>query len=121
MFDIEYAIFADKAVIEAQTGKVSLVGIFQAVTRTLQVLPALAFYCLAKADAGKFDLAVEIESESEGKRNSIARLPLEVQVAAAGTAHFVLNINGLPIMGDKLAFNVYLGKDKIHEEVMPIL
>jgi len=121
MFEIEYAIFADRAVIEAQTGKVSLIGIFQAVTRALQVLPALAFYCLANSEAGQFDLAVEIESEAEGKRTSIARLPLQVQVASPGSAHFVLNINGLPVMGERLIFSVFRDEKKIHEESMPIV
>jgi hypothetical protein len=121
MFEIEYAVFADKAIVEAQTGKVSLIGIFQAVTSALQVLPALAFYCLAKADAGQFDLAVDIETEAEGKRTPIARLPLQVQVGSPGTAHFVLNINGLPVVGEKLIFSVYLNEDRIYEEVMPII
>jgi len=122
MFNIEYAIFADKAVVEAQTGKVSLIGIFQVVTRALQVLPALAFYCFAKSDAGKFDLILDIETTDEhGVRTSIAKLPLEVQVQVAGTAHFVLNINGLPIVGTELVFSVYLGEQKVHEEKLPIV
>ena len=122
---IEYTIFADKSLEEKATGKISLIGIFEAINSGLPILPTMAMYCLVKGDPGVYKFKIHIRHSGPGseqlKSSLMPELPLEFTIPKTGMAQVVLNFVGLPIVGNKIEFDIYQENELLKTASIPVI
>jgi hypothetical protein len=121
---VEYCLFADKAIVEQGTGKMTLVGIFQSATSEMEIIPTMAMYCRLHGEPGKYDLKVQVthvKGGVDGKDSAIMpELPLSITLGSKGAGQLMFNIVGLPIAGNSIRFDIYEGENHLHSSSIPI-
>ncbi|HEY9871763.1 MAG TPA: hypothetical protein V6D08_21580 [Candidatus Obscuribacterales bacterium] len=119
---VEYSIFADKAIIEETTRKLSLIGMFNAVTPDYPVIPTVAFFCIISGAPGYYDVEVKISWVTEDEQETeFHKFPAHLEIGSSGRTQFTFNSVGLPLVGKGLRFRIYDGNTEIHQNTIPIL
>jgi len=118
---VEYSIFADKSLVEADSGKVSLIGVFQAIGGDVALIPTLAFYCPAKGSPGKHQLVLKISQGTPDGDKEIGHLNFNLEINQAGMGFLTANLTGMPVLGDRIIFRLLDGTNVIHSNEIPVI
>jgi hypothetical protein len=118
--------FADRTITEAETGKLSLIGMFDGVKPNRSILPTAAFFCRIEADPGDYHLRLKVfgceeESIEAEKGTLLCEVPIDLKIQNRRLHSLSINFEGLPIVGKKLEFCIYDGEAKIHQNSLSIV
>ena len=128
---IDYVLFADNGIIEAGSGKVSLIGMFQSIHMDpkVPVIPTMCIYCAVTVDAEPDSLRLEIVSKTGEKERKLYETPLHKPIKKMGgpveqsgsPGILMIQMGGLPITGDTLEFYIYDNEILLKKESLPVL